>query len=351
MSIARPTPRRWAPAAALFAASALLTVTAAPAGAEPTGAGEASAFGGTISLGGQEVVPPTPLAEATLPGDVDETTIDLPADPLAVSGTLNATARVHVQPDIESALEVVTQEVEGPYNAAAVGSIEEADVLLDVVGEGVSLVSADAIRAEAVAVCVDGTPQYAANSEIINLDIGGQDVPLNEPLTGLLDQLKDLLDQTGLNAVVDIERNVITESADGIAVDALVVTVLAAAGETPLGVVTLGHAEVGGVVCGPATECSDGLDNDDPEDTLADIDDPECHTDGDAGNPDSYDPTIASETAGPPTVGPAAPAGPAAPVAARQLPVTGGDAATTAGVAGLMAAGALGLVALRRRLA
>lgn len=342
-----PRPGRAAAAAAL-AAVALLVATAAPAAAEPIGAGEASAFGGTISLGGQEVVPPTPLAEASLPGDADETVVDIPAEPLAVSGTLNATAAVHVEADIPSALEVVAQEVEGPYNAAAVGSIEQADVLIDAVAADVSLVSADVIRAEAVAVCVDGTPQYAANSEIINLDIGGQDVPLNEPITGLLDQLQGVLEESGLNAVVDIQRNVITEVEDGIAVDALVVTVLAAAGDAPLGVVTLGHAEVSGIVCGAAPACSDGQDND--GDGLIDIDDPGCHTDGDASNPDSFDPLDDDERDQ--AVAPAAPAALDAPApGAAQLPATGGNAASTASLAGVMAAAALGVVALRRRLA
>jgi uncharacterized repeat protein (TIGR01451 family) len=36
-------------------------------------------------------------------------------------------------------------------------------------------------------------------------------------------------------------------------------------------------------------QCSDGADNDDPEDTLADTQDPGCHTDGDATNAASYD--------------------------------------------------------------
>ena len=80
--------------------------------------------------------------------------------------------------------------------------------------------------------------------------------------------------------------------------DALRVTVLAAAGATPLGTVVLGHAEVKGVTCGPQTQCSDGVDNADPEDTLADAADPGCHTDGNADNPDSYDPTDDDETDG-----------------------------------------------------
>jgi LPXTG-motif cell wall-anchored protein len=334
-------------ASAAITALALGAVMATPAGADTVGAGEASAFGATISLGGQEVVPPTPLAEATLPGDASETVVDIPAEPLAVSGTLHASASVHAASDIASELEVVTQAVEGPYNASAVGLIEGAEVLIDAVADDVSLVMADVIRAEAVAVCTGDTVHYAANSEIVSLQIGGEDVPLNEPLTQILDGLNDVLEQSGLNQVVDIQRNVVTELDDGIAVDALVVTVLAAAGATPLGEVRLGHAEVSGVACGAAPQCSDGVDNDDPEDSLADADDPGCHTDGDATNPDSYDPTDDSELDAPAQL-PAS--GDAAAPVAQQLPSTGGDAATTAGLAGVLGAGALGLLALRRRL-
>jgi hypothetical protein len=49
---------------------------------------------------------------------------------------------------------------------------------------------------------------------------------------------------------------------------------------------------------GPA-QCSDNVDNNDPEDTLVDEDDPGCHTDGDPNNPGSYDPNDNDETNGP----------------------------------------------------
>jgi hypothetical protein len=45
-------------------------------------------------------------------------------------------------------------------------------------------------------------------------------------------------------------------------------------------------------------ECSDGVDNADAEDTLADTADPGCHTDGNAGNPSSYDPLDPDESNG-----------------------------------------------------
>lgn len=332
-----------APAAVLTAAFALLVATAVPASADTIGSGDASAFGGQAQLTAEEVLPPTPLAEATFEGDSDpdESAVEIPADPLLISGTLNANAAVHADSDIASSLEAVTQAVEGPYNAVGVGSVEELTVLVEQLPEGGSLVSADVLRAEAAAVCQAGAVQYTANSEVINLQIGGEDVPLNDPLTEVLDGLNQGLADSGLNAVLDIERNVVTELEDGIAVDALVIKVLAAAGDDPLATVRLGHAEVSGVTCGDAPECSDTTDND--GDGVADADDPGCHTDGDASNPDSYDPLDDSEADGGPTVSPDAQA------PAAQLPATGGDAVSTAGLAAVLAAGAIGVGVLRRR--
>ncbi len=334
ISSTRP-PRHFGAPIAVLAALALL-LGAAPAGADTVGSGEASAFGATITVAGQEVIPPTPLAEATLESDdVSETVVDIPAEPLAVSGTLNADAAVHAESDIDSALTVVSQEFAGPYNASGVALIEGADVLLDTVADDVSLVTADVIRAEAVAVCRDGAVEYSASSEIINLNIGGEDVPLNEPLEQVIDGLNDVLDQTGLNQVVDIERNVVTPTADGIAVDALVVTVLAAAGDEPGAQVRLGHAEVDAAACGGALpECSDSVDND--GDDLVDFPaDPGC----DSAEDDSEIDEVVTAAPDAPTPQPAQPS----------LPRTGADASTMAGVAGAMALGALTLAFLRRR--
>lgn len=232
--------------------AAVIAAQASPAAADPVSAGSASAFATSVSVGGTDVVPPTPLSEMSFPpgGEDPKTAIPVDASPLAVSGTFNSNAAVHAASDVPSALTVVTQEIEGPYNAQGVALVEGLDILIDAAGEGVSLVSADAVRAEAVAVCRGGSVLYSANSEIIDLDIGGSDVPLNAPVTELIDAIAAVLDATGLNAVVDVNRNVVTQlDGGGIAVDALVVSVVAEAG--PLALVTVGHAEVRGATCEP----------------------------------------------------------------------------------------------------
>jgi hypothetical protein len=310
-------------------AAVTLITGASPAAADTVARGQASSYGATIEVGGEAVVPPTPTASVTAPppGTASNTVIDIPADPLAVSGTLTAAATVHQASDIPTSLTVVQQQVAGPYNATATSLVEGLRVLLDVPEAGLALLSADAVRSEAAAVCTAGV-QYTAASEIIDLRVGGEVIPLNAPVQDLIDAISGVLADTGLNQVVDVQRNVVTPTENGISVDALVVTVLAAAGDTPVGRVVIGHAEVSAAQCGTMPQCSDGEDNDgdgqidhpndpdcdspedpsefpecsddvdnaDAEDELADEADPGCHSDGDAGNPDSYVATDDDET-------------------------------------------------------
>jgi LPXTG-motif cell wall-anchored protein len=330
--------------ATVLAALTMVVATAGPAAADPVGAGEASAFGGQVQLTDQDVVPPTALAESDLASeDASASAVEVPADPLTVVGVLNGSAAVHPDADLDSLLTEVEQEVAGPYNARAVGSVTEAEVLIDAAGEGVPLLTASLIRAEAVGVCRGGAVEYSANSEVLELKLGDQSIPLNGPLTDIITGINTVLAETTLNQVVNIEQNRVTPMDDGLAVDALVIEVLVAAGPPAVATITLGHAEVGGLACGDAPQCSDGTDND--GDGLVDADDPGCHTDGDANNPDSYDPLDDDETDA------ALPGAPADAAAAQPtLPATGGDSTSALALAGLLGAGSLGMVALRRRL-
>jgi hypothetical protein len=314
---------------------------ATAAKADPVSSGTATAFGITAQLGGEEVIPPTPTAETGAPpfaDDTNETAIPIPADPLAVNGTLIAQTAVHQASDLASALEQAPQGVAGPYNARAIGEAESLEVLVDEGIPGGRLVDADLITGEAVAVCSGGAVQYSASSEVVNLQIGGED-PLSGPLNDLIDEITAGLNASPLVDLIDVDVNVVTQSATGASVDALVITLLAAAGDPPLAQVRIGHAEVSGVACGSADvpECSDTVDND--GDGVIDAQDPGCHTDGDATNAASYDPTDDDEANG---------GAPLPKDASGALPSTGGTAAT--GVAAVLAALGTGLFALRRRL-
>ncbi|MFZ6004477.1 MAG: hypothetical protein ACOYXM_11160 [Actinomycetota bacterium] len=332
----------------MCAAFAAIALGSAAAGADPVSGGSAAAHAIAIDLGGQEAAPPTPAVEAVAPpfaDDQDETTIDIPAAPLAVSGTFIGKAAVHEASDLETTLgqPASAQAVDGPYNARAVGQIEALQVLIDEQVPGGQLLNAELITGEAVAVCRGGTVQYSASSEVVNLQIGDQD-PLSGPLNELITQISEGISGSELAQLIDIDVNVVTNTPTGAAVDALVVTLLAAAGEAPAGQIRLGHAEVANVACGgDLPECSDTVDNADPEDTLADAADPGCHTDGDANNPTTYDPLDDDERDTEVLGGTALPKPSPGPLA-----LTGGE--VTTGLAALLGLAALATFALRRRL-
>lgn len=335
---------------AVGAAALLALGTAHPAAADTIGAGKASSFAITADILGTNAIPPTPEAKTDAPadGEVDETLIGIPGDPLVVNGTLIARSAVHAASDLASELNQTQQSVAGPYNARAIGQIEDLSLLINEGIPGGQLISADLIRAEAVAVCSAGAVQYSANSEVVDLQIADQD-PFSGPLNDALKQITEGL--APLADLVSVELNVVTPSATGASVDAVVVTLLQAAADNgapgPLVQVRLGHAEVKDVSCGgggggPVPQCSDTADND--GDGLIDKADPGCHSDGDATNDASYEPADDDETDAAVLSGGALPKTDAGVLAA-----TGGSAAT--GLAAALGAVGLVLVALRRRLA
>ena len=280
---------------AAVGAAALLAGPITSVGADPVSAGQASAYG--VTLEGLVPVGPTPTAAVEVNDeDSNDVLIDIPADPLAVSGTFTAAAAAHAASDIESVLAVNEQEVAGPYNTQGATLVEGLDVLVEQL-EGESLLTAEVLRSEAVGVCKGGAVEYSANSEIVNLQVAGSDVPLNGPLEGIVAGIDTILTETTLDQVVDIDYNVVQETADGISVDALVITVLAAAGEDPVERVTIGHAETGGLVCGAAAtppECSDGEDND-GDGKVDHPDDPGCDSPEDDSEIDAPAPPECSD--------------------------------------------------------
>ena len=323
---------------AALTAGGLIPVGLSSAGADPASAATATAFGVSTDLAGQDVIPPSGTATITLPpggNDGPNALLLVPAQPVAVSGTASAQATATTASSIPTSLKQVTQTVPGPYNARAIGLLEGLDVLTSVAGVGTSLVSASAVRAEAVGVCRGGAAQYSANSEIIDLNIGGTSIPLNAPVADLIDAVKAVIDPLAM--VVNIERNQVVVNADGASVVALRITVLSLlngvpiVGQEPLADIIVGAAQVRGLQCPRLPQCSDTQDND--GDGKIDAQDPGCINDRGVYDPNDDDETDAlPKTAAVPTA---------------ELPRTGGD--STAPLAGGLAVLALGALALRRR--
>jgi LPXTG-motif cell wall-anchored protein len=148
--------------------------------------------------------------------------------------------------------------------------------------------------------CRKQAPTTSSASQVIEL--GGKGIAL--PAAGCADGTPDTVVDIPLLARIVCNAD---EVAGAAAVrEALDVFVLNAGATSLLKETTAATegttvAPTGGETTGP--ECSDGIDND--GDGLIDAADPDCHTDGNAGNPASYNPSDMSEAGGPgaPTTG------------------------------------------------
>ncbi len=299
--------------------------------ADPAATARANAYGADVggSLLGN-LIERTPEVESVLPpgGQQVDDILPIDADPVTVSITGRVVADTQVESTIQP-FELLDNP--GPNNAQGLAEIENLDVLLegaevvDPVGELVTpaLVSADAVFAEAVGACQGTTPLYSTDSDVINLQIGGEEVELVDGVVdgviGLVNDVGELLpdalqiqiatDQAGdtadggrfVNALrITVGETTIDPTQDGDSLlsildpgqllGSLGVSSAAASpaiaeagaeeetfaiaqvdGDGPLIDVTLAHAEVGGLTCpggdgpdGPdgPPECSDGIDND-----------------------------------------------------------------------------------------
>ncbi len=337
--------KRFRVAACAVALTAIgLTLTGlSPAAAETASAAVASGYGANVNLAGTAAVNKAGLATAVLPpgGDVGPNSLVLvPADPIAVSGTAIGLASAHADSDIVAELD---QAAPGPFNAQGGGLVEDLEVLLNVGEVGQSLLSATAVAGEAVGVCRGRTAVYSANSDVADLAVGGTALPVNAPLSDLIDAVSNLVDP--LSTVVDIKRNEVAVTAQGASVNALHVTLLGAVagiptvGAAPLLDLIVGHAEVGGLQCPRVPQCSDTVDND--GDGVIDARDPGCINNG------VYDPTDDDETDSLPrtvAVTPGSSGG-----SSGELARTGGDDSSRAPLAAGLAMLAIGALALRRR--
>lgn len=196
----------------------LLLIGSVPAGAQETAGARASAFGAQVF----GLVDPTPEVTAEIPpGDADEQSealVEIPADPLLLSATASVTGIVSAIADIEAALqdkaEGVNPDLPADWNASGFAVTEDLEALD-------ALLTADVLAAEALVSCVDGTPTFASASEIENLTLADEEIPLEDlgdALTGGLDPLVEALDpvlgESSLALLTDEPNDVVLDLPD-----------------------------------------------------------------------------------------------------------------------------------------
>lgn len=164
------------------------------------------------------------------------------------------------------------------------GAQSDAEVNNTTINLGGAVIKAQVLTSTASAACGTDGAVLTGSSKVVGLTINGEQINVvDQPVT------------IPANPLVVVAINEQTKTADKVTQRALHVH------SQLLGVdiaIAEAIADVHGNPCPPAPkpECSDGVDNADPEDELADANDPGCHTDSDPNNPDSYDPNDNDET-------------------------------------------------------
>ncbi|MCA1695370.1 MAG: hypothetical protein LC749_11895 [Actinobacteria bacterium] len=237
--------------AAITAATCVATFLAAaagPAAADPASASSAAAYG--LSATGTLPISPTVTTAATQPPDQDAPVSQLlgvPLGGLAIAGAVGVVANAHQADNITPELTSVpaTAGTSSPVTlvgdnsrglakttglgvaiSGAVPGIDAATTtLLQQLG---SLVSADAVTAEAVAKCVNNAPVFNTGFQVAGLGglAGGIINPLLQPVLDLLIGPTGLLGaNTPLSAIVSVSAGEVTQLADGIAINGLTVRI------------------------------------------------------------------------------------------------------------------------------
>jgi hypothetical protein len=175
------------------------------------------------------------------------------------TGLDNLPAPLGVPTDAVSARTASAATIANPENdiaarqaVGAIGRVENLAVQLPP-GAGTTTLGVRAANAQVSAICVAGSPVLDGSSEATGLTLGGQEVPIEQAAQQLAQQLAPLGD------VVDLKFDEQVRTGSSLAINALHLKVLSAAG-TPVLEVIAGVANVAfnGKVCDPTGQTPTG---------------------------------------------------------------------------------------------
>ncbi|MDQ3723366.1 MAG: hypothetical protein M3376_09940, partial [Actinomycetota bacterium] len=160
-------------------------------------------------------------------------------------GAVTGKASTAIEPDLGRAID---------QTIGAEGRVEDLTLLLGAGGPTLGVGAANSIAAGR---CVAGNlaPQFAGESRVADITLGGTPIPLDGLFTALTNALNPVL-----GAVVEITPDERIQTADSLTVNALHVKILR--GDVPVVDLVVGQAKVGanGPVCDPAKQ-NDGSGN------------------------------------------------------------------------------------------
>lgn len=180
---------------------------------------QATAAAHALELRG--LVPLGPLARVnvtSVPGNQQETVVDVPVQPVVRSATLRAEAQTTAAPSISATLPGASitafeggtvPQGQGVFNGRAY-AVTENLVAVESAPGGPALVEARLIQAEALVSCAGARPLVAGGSRIVDLKVGGTD--LGPTVEGILNPVLDLAQTL---PVIRILRNEVGRTPDG----------------------------------------------------------------------------------------------------------------------------------------
>src|SRR3954471_22036925 len=200
-------------------------------------------------------------ASSSLAGNPGANPVVASASPCVsnATGLDNLPAPLRIPSDAVSARTSSAATIANPENeiaarqaVGAVGRVENLAIQLPP-GAGTTTLGVRAANAQVSATCVAGSPVLDGSSEAIGLTIGGQEVPIEQAGQQLAQQLAPLGD------VVDLKFDEQVRTGSSLAINAMHLKVLSAAG-TPVLEVIAGVANVAfnGKVCDPTGQTPTG---------------------------------------------------------------------------------------------
>lgn len=161
--------------------------------ADPVGSATARAYG--VQLSGPVPLGPLPEVESSL-GDelVQDSLLEVPADPLATSFTAHVEADTRASDEIEARLQ---ETISGAASSAPEAWSARGFAITEDLDAAAGQVTADVIESESTAACVDGEVVFGSAARIANLSVGGQAIPVLNPEPNQV-----VLDQGGIRVVL-----------------------------------------------------------------------------------------------------------------------------------------------------
>ncbi|HVL65293.1 MAG TPA: hypothetical protein VM573_09020 [Actinomycetota bacterium] len=249
--------KRGAGAALASALAVSLVGLTGSASADAVSSARGAAFG--LELVGPVGLEPQPAVEAVFPAGpetAEDALLEVPADPAVNSATLAVRADAAQQSTIEPTLQAV---IEGQFSGAPATWNARGYAITEDLAAVSNTITADVIESESTAACIDGDIVYGSAARIVNLGVGGTNVPVINPTPNQV-----VFNQLGIQIIFwqtnwDPSTGGLTDDGESVFTNALRIT-------APGGIdLTVSHSEASATCAGRQPQPPDPDEPDEPD--------------------------------------------------------------------------------------